>query len=114
MTSDQTVARITTNEVRFRYANERIRRAAALNHFEAERVPFLCECPKLDCTQVVLLDLKTYSEIRGNPRRFFAIPGHEADAVASGAEVVVQERDGATVVEKIGIGAVIAEEARPA
>jgi hypothetical protein len=113
MHNHATAARIASNEVRFRTANERIRRAATLRHFDDQRVPFLCECHKLDCTQVVLLDLETYGEIRANPRRFFAMPGHATDAVAAGAEVVIEERDGVIVLEKLGIAGKIAEEAHP-
>jgi hypothetical protein len=103
--------RIAENQVRFRDANERIRRSAEEHQFGGASVPFICECPSERCVTVVQLAPSTYDAIRTDPRWFFVAPGHEADAVADGADVVVDQLDDRVVVlEKIGVAGEIAEE----
>jgi hypothetical protein len=62
-------------------------------------VPFVCECADRGCSELVRLDLDEYEEIRANSRHFLSAPGHLA---AEGAAVVVAERDGYVIVEKVG------------
>ena len=63
-------------------------------------VPFICECADPTCSEIVPLEIDQYEEIRANPRHFLNIPGHQA--AAQGVAVVVTERDGYVIVEKIG------------
>jgi hypothetical protein len=98
--------RIARNQAIFRSANERIH-AAAGAYDVALRVPFICECADPTCTEVVRLQLAEYEEIRSDPRRFFNVPGHQT--AAQGVGVVVEERDGYFVVEKVGHAGDISE-----
>jgi hypothetical protein len=98
--------RIARNNATFRDANERIS-AAAGSYAVDMPVPFICECSDPGCSAIVRLDLEQYEEIRADPRHFLSMPGHQA--ASQGAAVVVAERDGYTIVEKIGHAGEIAE-----
>ena len=98
--------RIARNQGTFRAANERIGAAAGV-YDVATRVPFICECADPTCTEVVLLELDQYEEIRSDSRRFLNVPGHQT--AAQGVSVVVEERNGYVIVEKIGRAGEIAE-----
>ena len=96
------------NEVVFRSANERIAGKAADLGAGHEPVPFLCECPQQTCTELVLLSLEEYAEIRAHPRRFLAMPGHEGPGTGVFA---VRSAEKYCVFEKTGVGGEIAEAA---
>jgi hypothetical protein len=98
--------RIALNNAAFRNANERIGAAAGVYDVDMP-VPFICECADRDCSEIVRLDLDEYDEIRADPRHFLYAPGHQA--AAQGAAVVVEERDGYVIVEKVGHAGGIAE-----
>jgi hypothetical protein len=98
--------RIARNDATFRDANERISAAAGTYGFETA-VPFICECADPACSEIVPLELPQYEEIRENSRHFLNVPGHEA--AARGAAVVVEERNGYVIVEKIGHAGEVAE-----
>ena len=100
--------RIAENESMFRAANERIELEAESIGYQGEKVPFVCECPDLSCTDIVELTLVDYEDIRSGPTRFFVVPGHEALAVQAGAAVVIEERDDVCISEKIGIAGEVA------
>lgn len=105
-----TAVRIAENQSRFRESNEQIQAAADRMHVVGP-IPFLCECPRPDCTDVARLSADEYEEIRQFPRRFLTVPGHQDIAVESGLGVVVAEEDGRYVsVDKIGIAGQIAGE----
>lgn len=91
--------RIARNDATFREANERINAAAGAYDMEGP-VPFLCECADPTCVEIVRLELDQYEEIRADSRHFLNVPGHQR--AAQGAAVVVAERDGYVIVEKIG------------
>ena len=91
--------RIARNDATFRAANERINAAAGAYDMETS-VPFLCECADPTCVEIVGLELDQYEEIRADSRHFLNVPGHQRSA--QGAAVVVAERDGYVIVEKIG------------
>ena len=91
--------RIALNDATFRDANERINAAAGAYDMETS-VPFLCECADPTCVEIIRLGLDEYEEIRANSRHFLNVPGHQR--AAQGAAVVVAERDGYVIVEKIG------------
>ena len=77
-------------------------------HYQGEKVPFVCECPDLSCTDLVELTLDDYEDIRTAPTRFFVVPGHQALAVQAGAAVVIEERDDVCISEKVGIAGEVA------
>ena len=72
----------------FREANERIRARAQQYDAPLERIPFLCECPRPDCVQIVRLTISEYSDVRANPVHFFTAPCHENDEEPLGKVVV--------------------------
>jgi hypothetical protein len=91
--------RIAKNDATFRDANERISTMARAYGVHTP-VPFICECADPVCSEIVPLEIDQYEQIRANPRHFLNIPGHQA--AAQGVAVVVAERDGYVIVEKIG------------
>jgi hypothetical protein len=106
---DRTAVRIAENQSRFREANEQIEAAADAMSLVGQ-IPFLCECPRPECTEITRLSLEEYEEIRQEPRWFFTAPGHQDVAVENGVGVVLAEADGRYVtVEKIGVAGEIAE-----
>jgi hypothetical protein len=92
--------RIARNNALFRKANEEIRLKAEDFGSELVRVPFLCECPREECRELVRLPLSEYRQIRAEPNHFMVVPEHEA-AEGSFASVV-RRADNYVVVEKIG------------
>jgi hypothetical protein len=42
-------------------------------------VPYLCECDRLHCTELLLLTQSEYAEASGGLRRFVVAPGHRID-----------------------------------
>jgi hypothetical protein len=93
---DERSARLAKNETIFRAGNESIDKATG---GRAEKVPYLCECGEESCLGRVELTLAEYQAVRAHPARFFVVPGHE-DLTAG--EVVVEEHDRFTIVEKQG------------
>jgi hypothetical protein len=86
-----------TNQI-FRDANEHIRAKADEYDAPLERIPFLCECPRENCTQLVLLTLDEYSRVRSDGSHFFTLPDH-ADAEQP-VGTVIRREDTYVVVEK--------------
>ncbi len=97
--------RIGANESLFREANEGIERGLWPGE-EDQRVPFRCECARLECGEAVRLTAAEYERVRAHPRRFVVIPGHEVPD----AESVVERHTGYLLVEKVGEAASVAEE----
>lgn len=92
------------NQLRFRDANDRLRRIVPSFGFKAEdRAPFICECADPGCFETVMLSLEEYDHVRANPSWFVLVAGHE-DQEAMCERVVEAERGYATV-EKVGIAA---------
>ena len=88
------------NEGRFRDANEQIEQKAVelVGVEDWEYVPFLCECPQMDCTQVALLTLKEYENVRSGGRQGLAVLGHEDPTI----ERVLERNDRFVTTEKFG------------
>jgi hypothetical protein len=107
--SDLTQERIAQNQATIRASNETIE-ATAESIGVGGAIPFICECADPRCTEIVRLTMVEYENIRAIGRRFFTAPGHHRLAVDAGAAIVVAERDGFVVVDKIGVAAEIAEE----
>jgi hypothetical protein len=105
MTTDERKA---LNETTFRRANDQIekRAAALLGEDEPSPVPFLCECPRQDCTQVVRVTFREYESLRADPRRGLAAFGHEDLEI----ERVIERNERFVVTEKLGrAGEVVVE-----
>lgn len=99
-------------QVSFRNANESIQ-ASADNAAIFGSIPFICECPNRNCTEIVQLSFDQYDAIRQHPTRFFNLTGHEQSSVEAGAERIVAVADELTVVEKVGVAGEVAAEAYP-
>jgi hypothetical protein len=93
-----TQERIARNNLTFREANEQISARAAEYDAPLERIPFLCECPRPDCTQIVRLTRDQYERVRKEPTYFLTADGHE-EAEAAVADVVSREQ-GYVIVSK--------------
>jgi hypothetical protein len=88
--------RIAENNAAFREANDKIRDRANEYRPEMERIPFLCECPRPDCVEIVRMTLAEYGELRSDSNRFMTAVGHE-----SAGEAVVLRPEGYVIVEKV-------------
>jgi hypothetical protein len=88
------------NQGVFRSANEKLeQKARDIVGAEADgTVPFLCECPRQECTAVVLLTLAEYEVVRSVPERGLAKLGHEDPEV----ELVVDRNERFLMTEKFG------------
>ena len=96
MTQDERIGR---NNARFREANESIREVADKEQPPMRAIPFLCECPREDCRELVPMSLEEYANVRAHPARFVNAPGHDA---AEGPHVVVERADGYVIIDKTG------------
>jgi hypothetical protein len=94
----ETEERIVQNNLTFRAANEKIRAKAAEYDEPMERIPFLCECPDLDCTTIVRMLPSEYEAVRADSNHFFTVAGHEKAEEPLGE--VVARADGYVIVEK--------------
>jgi hypothetical protein len=90
--------RIEKNNKIFRDANEQIRAKVDELEVDIERVPFLCECPRDDCTDLVPMTLTEYSSVRSDGSHYFTLPEHASAERPVGT--VIQRQDGYVVVEK--------------
>jgi len=97
-------------QIRFRTENEAIQ-ASADSLGMLGKIPFVCECPNADCTEIVRLSFDEYETIRQFPRRFFNVSGHEKASVTAGAERILTVVGDLTVVEKIGVAGDLASDA---
>ena len=88
------------NEGVFRDANESLERGVVevIGVDDGRRVPLLCECPRMDCTQVVLLTLDEYEQVRSGSRQGLAALGHDDPEV----ETVIARNDRFVMTEKFG------------
>lgn len=95
------------NEAVFRDANEQLAQFAVSNVDDARGVvPFLCECDRTDCTEVVLVTIPEYERVRADSRRSVMVRGHDNPEI----EEVVEETDRFVVSEKFGLAAQVYEE----
>jgi hypothetical protein len=104
---DERSARLAANEAVFRAGNESIGKAT---RGRSEQTEFLCECGDPQCFQRVELSHEEYEAVRSHPARFVVASGHE-DLTAG--EIVVEERDQWTLVEKRGEEREIVERSNP-
>jgi hypothetical protein len=93
--NDEGQRRLAHNEALFREVNEGIQRG----HWpgdEGAPVGFRCECARIGCNAIVSLPAREYERIRGHPRWFLVLPGHELGEV----EKPIERAAGYSVVEK--------------
>lgn len=106
--SDEQRAR---NEILFREVNERVEEINERLDGESgdSIVIFVCECGNADCMEQIELRRTEYETIRGNPKHFAVLPGHEDMRIAR----VVERHQGFLVAEKKGEAAEMAIEHDP-
>jgi hypothetical protein len=107
--NDLRQVRAAKNQALFRHVNARL---VELNrNFEllTDRSVFVCECAHIDCIEQLDVALSDYERVRADPRRFFVAPSDEH--VLPDVEHVVETHETYFVVEKIGVGAKVAEAA---
>jgi hypothetical protein len=104
-TFEVTDARMAENQARFRESNDRLEAIAERARMEVG-VPFLCECPDPNCTEIVQLDLTEYEAIRSSPVRFFTTPDHATPR--EGYAKLVRETERFAVLDKEGVAAATA------
>ena len=105
--------RVARNQSTFREANERIEQTAA-QFVDVDPVPFICECPQRDCTELVRVSLAEYEVVRGDGRRFLVVTGHETCEVEGETIAqVVDRRPLFSVLEKVGEAGRVARELDP-
>jgi hypothetical protein len=100
-------AKKAANQATFRAANDELE-VLALDIEDDDpgrRYPFLCECNRRNCTQVVLLTIADYEHARSNGRYGFMALGHEDETI----ETVIKRADGFVVTEKRGTAAEVHE-----
>jgi hypothetical protein len=109
-----TAARIARNEDAVRRVNERIIDAANELDANVGLLPFICECPKRNCTNVVGLTVEEYERVRASGRTFLVAPGHEP-TVVDGVTVarLVKKLGRFSLMEKIGETGEVAEQLDP-
>lgn len=88
------------NQARFAGANEQLERGARrlVGADGSDLVPFICECPRPGCTEVALLTLPEYEEVRAHEAQSISVLGHEDESI----EDVVKRTDRYIVTEKRG------------
>ena len=82
-----TELRIAQNNATFREANESIRDTVEREQPPMTKIPFLCECAREDCRELVPMSLDAYAKVRAEPTYFLNFPGHE-EVEGAGAVVV--------------------------
>jgi hypothetical protein len=109
-----TAARVARNEDAVRRVNERIIDTANELDANLRLLPFICECPERDCTNVVRLTVEEYEEARSSGRTFLVAPGHEP-TVVDGVTVarLVKTLGRFSLMEKIGETGEVAEQLDP-
>ena len=99
------VVRAAKNEILLREYNERIQ---AHHEWVGSALPeWACECANTHCPEPVLLSIEEYEAIRAEPTHFLVSPSSEH--VNPQIERVVQREERYWVLEKIGVGAAVAE-----
>jgi len=93
---DERERRLTQNEALFREVNERVEDLAEKHG--AGSYEFLCECANADCTFRISLRVRTYEQVRADPRQFVVLPLHFTPEV----EELVAQEDEYWIVRKTG------------
>jgi hypothetical protein len=106
-------ARAAKNQSLFREVNERMR---SLNEtfsvaVSLERGDWVCECADESCIELVSMSLSEYEAVRASGNRFFVAP--DDSHLWPDVERVVERTERYWIVEKYGVGEVVAKQADP-
>ena len=99
----ETIAhRVAENQDAFRRANEQIEEAADKIGADLGLLPFLCECPAVECVEIVQLTREEYETVRGQGNTFLVASGHEVTELEGVSVARVDQRlDRFSLMEKI-------------
>jgi hypothetical protein len=103
--------RAAINESTFREINEQLVATVALESDDDALHDVVCECARLDCTDLVTLTVDEYDAVRAEGERFVVAPSDEH--VTAESERVVVRNDRYWVVEKIGVAGDVANDLDP-
>jgi hypothetical protein len=112
--TETTERRVAHNQNAFREANERIEKTADSVVADLEIIPFICECPQPQCTELARLKRHEYEMVRAHGDTFLVVPGHEVVEV-DGVTIarVAEPFERFTLMKKIGGAGEIARELDP-
>ena len=103
--------RAAINENTFREINEQLVAAVALDAAGDELHDVVCECARVDCTELVTVSVQEYDGVREEGGRFIVAPGQEH--VTPEHEHVVERNERYWIVEKVGPAGDIADALDP-
>lgn len=92
------------NQALFRSVNERIAEVASGFGVTTAQA-FVCECSRIGCAEMLVLDPATYGQVRDDPTTFVVVPGHEDpghEVVLAGSDRYVVVRNGHGEAERVG------------
>ena len=101
-------SRAAENQSIFRTVNEHIHNANPDSGDASAEGRFVCECTKLDCTELLPLTMAAYEAVRANPTHFIVAP--DPSHFIADVERIVERAGHYWVLEKIGAAAERAEE----
>jgi hypothetical protein len=107
----ETIAeRVALNQHAFREVNERLEQSADDVAPHMQLIPFVCECPDRDCTEITRLERSEYEAVRQDSRTFLVAPGHEVIEV-DGVPIarIVERCERFSTMEKVGEAGAIVE-----
>jgi hypothetical protein len=108
MDNEEREIRAARNESLFRGLNETLERVHAGDPGD-DTAEYFCECAQRGCASLVPLSREEYEHVRAGSDRFLVIPGHIEPAI----ERVLEEYDTYWIVEKLGVGASVADALDP-
>src|SRR5437868_6232927 len=100
-------SRAAENQSTFRTVNEHIHDANPDSGNTSAQDRFVCECTRLDCTELLPLTTAEYEALRANPTHFIVAP--DPSHFIADVERIVERTEHYWVVEKIGAAAERAE-----
>ena len=103
--------RLARNQTLFREVNERLQELNAAFNDVRPAGDWICECANDSCAAGIELRPAEYGAIRSDPRRFPVAP--DESHVFLDVERVAERNERYWVVEKLGVGAEVAETANP-
>jgi len=106
---DERERRLGENEILYREVNERVRELNEQFGVD-DRIEFVCECARLDCSERVGLSKAEYEQIRADGARFAVVPGHEDPTIE---HVVARNERFFTIEKDEGGPAELARDADP-
>jgi hypothetical protein len=103
--------RAAINENTFREINEQLVPSVALDADEDELYDVVCECARVDCTELVPVTVSEYNAVRETGEQFIVAPS--AEHVTLAHERVIERNDRYWIVEKVAVAGDVADELDP-